>query len=70
MISSDLLKMPVIAGYDISVSITACSAAWRESGWQREILPYLDYEETSRKILALAKPREFGIGLFHPAKAR
>jgi prepilin-type N-terminal cleavage/methylation domain-containing protein len=32
-----------------------------ELGWQREILPYFGYEDTSRKTLALAKPREFGI---------
>jgi prepilin-type N-terminal cleavage/methylation domain-containing protein len=32
-----------------------------ELGWQREILPYFGYEDTSRKNLARAKPREFGI---------
>ncbi len=32
-----------------------------ELGWQREILPFFGYEDSSRKTLALAKPREFGI---------
>jgi len=32
-----------------------------ELGWQREILPWLGYPDTSRTSLALAKPREFGI---------
>lgn len=32
-----------------------------ELGWQREILPYLGYPDTSRETLALARPREFGM---------
>jgi prepilin-type N-terminal cleavage/methylation domain-containing protein len=32
-----------------------------ELGWQREILPYLGYPDTSRNSLALAKPRAYGI---------
>jgi hypothetical protein len=32
-----------------------------ELGWQREILPFLGYPDTSRENLALARPREYGI---------
>ena len=32
-----------------------------ELGWQREILPYLGYPDSSRDSLAQAKPRSYGI---------
>jgi prepilin-type N-terminal cleavage/methylation domain-containing protein len=32
-----------------------------ELGWQREILTYLGYPDTSRESLALARPRDFGM---------
>ena len=32
-----------------------------ELGWQREILPHLGYEDTSKETLKKAKPQQFGI---------
>lgn len=32
-----------------------------ELGWQREILPYLGYDNTNRETLTKAKPEQFGI---------
>jgi prepilin-type N-terminal cleavage/methylation domain-containing protein len=32
-----------------------------ELGWQREILPHLGYEDTSKETLKRAKPQQFGI---------